>query len=115
MVAAFVLAAAIGLELGVNEPVGLGDEGADLFLASRQDRQRRGLDATERNGAVKRRAQADCRRAGGVHSDDPVGFGARAGGLLEQRELTCRAQILKRLAHRRFGHRGEPEPLDRLL
>ena len=39
------------------------------------------LHAPQRHRAVERRAQADRRRAGGVHADDPVGLRARARGL----------------------------------
>ena len=76
-----------GCEAGVHEPVGLGLEGADLLLAAGDDRQRRGLDAAQRDGAVEGRAQADRGRARRVHADDPVGLRARAGRLLEAREL----------------------------
>ena len=102
-------------EGSVDQPVGLGDECLDLLLAARDDRQRRRLHAPERDGAVEGAAQADGRRAGGVHADDPVGLRARAGGLLEALELLGRAQLPERLLHRRVGHRFQPQPFDRLL
>ena len=77
-VAAGVEALAGGGEARLDEPVGLGHEGADLLLAARDQRQRRRLHAAERDRAVERRAQPDRRGAGGVHAHDPVGLGARA-------------------------------------
>ena len=94
--AALVGALAVGLEGRVDEPVGLGHERFDLLLAPRDDRERRRLHASERDGAVEGAAQADRRRARGVHADDPVGLRARARGLLEARELIGRAQRCER-------------------
>jgi hypothetical protein len=112
--AALVAAAAVGLEGGVDEPVRLGREGGDLLLAAGEDGQRRRLDPAERDGAVERRAQADRRRAGGVHADDPVGLRARPGRLLERLELGGVAQVGERGVHRLLGHGLQPQPLDRL-
>ena len=77
------LLARLRLELGVDEPVLLRLELADLDLAAGEDRQRRRLHAAERDGAVEGGAQPDGGGARGVHADDPVGLRARAGGLLE--------------------------------
>ena len=87
VVAALVDALAGRGEDGVDEPVRLGHERADLLLAAREDRERRRLHAAERHRAVKRRAQADRRGARRVHADDPVGLRARAGRGLQRREL----------------------------
>ena len=95
VVAALVAALARGLEGGVDEPVLLGDEGADLLLAPREDRQRRRLHAAERDGAVEARAQADRRGARRVHADDPVGLRARARGGLQQAQLLAVAQAAR--------------------
>ena len=40
-------------EGGVDQPVGLGLESADLLLATREDRERRRLHAAQRDGAVE--------------------------------------------------------------
>ena len=106
--------AARRLEGRVHQPVRLGHERADLLLAARDQRQRRRLHTAEGDGAVERGAQPDGRRARGVHADDPVGLRARAGRLLEPRELVARAQVAERGADRRGRHRGEPQAVDRL-
>ena len=103
------------VERRVDDPVGLRLEIADLLLAAGEDRQRRGLHAAERDRAVKRGAQPDRRRAGGVHPDDPVGLGARARGRLEQRQLVSGPQLGERVLDRLGRHRVQPQPLDRLL
>src|SRR3954466_16297528 len=54
--AALVAARALGLEGGVDQPVLLGLEGADLLLAARDDGQRGRLHTPERDGAVERGA-----------------------------------------------------------
>ena len=113
-VAAGVAALARGLEARLHEPVWLRHEVADLLLAARHERERRRLHSPERHGAVERGAQPDRRRARGVHPDEPVGLGSRAGRLLERRELLRRAQVIEGLADRRLRHRREPQPLYRL-
>ena len=102
-------------EARLDEPVGLGLEGADLLLAAGDERERRRLDAAERDGAVEGGAQPDRRRARRVHADQPVGLGARARRLLERRISSPVAQVLEGLGDRRLRHRVEPQPLDRLL
>src|SRR5205823_12204422 len=67
------------LERGADEPVRLGDERLDLALALDDHRERRRLDAPERDDAAHPRAAADRRRARRIHADEPVGLGARAG------------------------------------
>src|SRR4051794_17846525 len=84
LVAAAVGARAARLEGCLHEPVRLGLEGADLLFAARDQRERRRLDASERDGAVEGAAQADRRRSCGVHADDPVGLRARARRGLER-------------------------------
>ena len=64
------------LEGGADEPVRLGDEDLDLALALHDHRERRGLDAPERDDAADPRAAADRCGAGRVHADEPVGLGA---------------------------------------
>src|SRR5207248_6457216 len=49
-------------ETGLDEPVGLGDERADLELAPDDQRERGRLNAAERHGAVERGAKPDRRR-----------------------------------------------------
>ncbi len=78
------------VEARVDEPVRLGDEGLDLALAGDDDRERRGLDAAQRDDAADPRAAADGRGAGRVHADEPVGLGARSGGRLERLQLHLR-------------------------
>ena len=117
VVAALVAARAVlgGVELGVDDPVGLGLEVADLLLAPGEDRQRRRLHAAERDRAVERGAQADRRRPGRVHADDPVGLRARSRRGLERGQLGPGAQPPERLLDRLGRHRVQPQPLDRLL
>ena len=91
-VAAGVEALAGGGELALDQPVGLGLEGADLLLAAGDERQRRRLHPAQRDGAVERGAQPDRRRAGGVHAHHPVGLGARARGGLQRLHLLAVAQ-----------------------
>src|SRR3954451_14465163 len=67
LVAAAVATRPARLEGGLDEPVRLGLEGADLLLAPGDERERRRLDAAERDRAVERAPQSDRRRAGGVH------------------------------------------------
>ncbi len=114
-VAAVVGAVAARLERGLDEPVRLGDECADLLLAARDERERRRLHAAERDRAAERRPQADRRGARGVHPDEPVGLGAGARGRLEQLHLGARAQVLERLLDRLLRHRVQPEALDGLV
>jgi hypothetical protein len=114
-VAARVVALPGRLEVGLDQPVGLGLERPDLLLAARDQRQRRRLHAAEADRAVERGAQPDAGGAGGVHPDHPVRLGARARRRLERLHLLARAQLLERLADRLLGHRGQPQPLDRLL
>ena len=73
---AAVLARARGLEARLDQPVGLGLEVAYLLLAPGDQRERGGLDAAERDGAVESSAQADAGGAGGVHAHHPVGLRA---------------------------------------
>ena len=77
VVAALVLARALGREPRVDQPVRLGHERADLLLAAGEDRQRRRLHPAQRHRAVERGAQPDRRRARRVHADDPVRLRAR--------------------------------------
>ena len=113
VVAALVHALTRRGEERVDEPVRLGHERADLLLAARDDRQRRRLHAAQRDGAVEGGAQADRRRAGGVHADDPVGLRARPGGRLELGELRGGAQLGEGALHRGLRHRRQPQPLRR--
>ena len=61
----------LGLERGVDDPVRLGSEGADLLLAAGEDRERRRLHAAERDarrrttsaGGSSPRASRSCRRS----------------------------------------------------
>src|SRR5262249_61797769 len=91
------------------EPVRLRDERLDLALALDQQRQRRGLDATERDDAADPRTPSDGRRAGGVHADEPVGLGARARRGLERRKLLTRPEVLEALLDRRLRQGADPE------
>src|SRR4051794_2157257 len=113
--AALVAARALGLEGGVDQPVLLGLEGADLLLAARDDGQRRRLHAPERDGAVERGAQPDGGRARGVHADDPVGLRARLRRVAQLAEVRLVAQLAEGVAHRLIGHRVQPQALDGLL
>ena len=83
------------VELRVDEPVRLGDEGLDLALALDQQRQRRRLHAAERDDAADPGAAADRGGAGGVHADEPVGLGARARGGLELAQLLAGAEAAR--------------------
>jgi len=56
------------LERGADEPVRLGDERLDLALALDDHRERRRLDAPERDDAAHPRAAADRRRARRIHA-----------------------------------------------
>ncbi len=114
-VAAAVGAIGVGEEPGLDQPVRLGLEGADLLLAAGDQRERGRLHAAERDGAVEGGAQADRRRAGGVHAHDPVGLRPRARGVLEAVHLLAGPQAGERLLDRPARHRAEPQPLDRLL
>ena len=110
-VAAGVEALVVGREVGLDEPVRLGLERADLLLAAGDERERRRLDAAERDRAVEGGAQPDRRGAGGVHADEPVGLGARARGRLERLHLLAGAKALERVGDRLLGHRVEPQAL----
>ena len=114
-IAAAVGAALVGLERGFHEPVRLGLEGADLLLAPRDEGQRRRLHAAERHRAVEGGAEPDGGGTGGVHAHHPVGLGARAGRGLELGHLGPGPQMLERPLDGLARHRGEPQPLDRLV
>ena len=103
------------LERCANEPVRLRYESLDLALALHDHRERRRLDASERDDAADPSAAADRRRPGRVHADEPVGLGTRTRRCLERGELVARPQPLEALLDRLLRHRGDPEPVDRLL
>ena len=114
-VAADVAPLARGLELRLDQPVGLRLERADLLLALGDEGERGRLDATERHGAVERGPQANRRGARGVHAHQPVGLGARARRVLERLHLGAGAQARERLGDRAFRHRRQPEAVHRLV
>ena len=114
-VAAAVEPVLVGGEARLDEPVGLGDEGADLHLAPRDEREGRRLDAAERDGAVEGGAEADRGGARRVHPDEPVGLvsGARRG--LEEVHLLAGPKLAEGVLDRLLRHRVQPEPLDGLV
>src|SRR5262249_29134219 len=102
------------LEAGMDEPVRLGDERLDLALAADDHRERRRLDAAERDDAAGPGTAADRRRRGPGHADHPGGLGARAGRGLERLELLAGAEAVEAVADRLPRHRRDPEPVDGL-
>ena len=103
------------VEAGVDEPVRLRHEGLDLALALDDQRQRRRLDAAERDDPADPSAALDRGGTGRVHPDEPVRLGARAGSRLERPQLGARAEALEALADRLLGHRRDPQALDGLV
>src|SRR5262249_56091630 len=86
-----------GGEGGGGEPVRLRRERLDLALALDDHRERRRLDAAERDDAADPGAAAEGRGSGRVHADEPVGLAARAGRVLETDHLVARAQLREAL------------------
>src|SRR5581483_10172179 len=103
------------VEGGVHEPVRLRLERLDLALALDDHRKRRRLHAAERDDTADPGTPAERRRAGGVHTDEPVGLAAGAGGCLELLHLPAGPELLEALADRLLRHRADPEAVDRLV
>ena len=108
---AAVLAAVSGLggETADHLEVVLGDELADRLLALDEQRQRRCLDATDRE-------ELAARQRGGsrqVHADEPVGAGASVRGIGQRVEVRCRAQRRQAPADGVGRQRRDPQPADR--
>ena len=114
-VTAGVVALTRGLEVRLDEPVRLRNEVADLLLAARHQGQRGRLHPSEGDRAVERRPQPDRGRARGVHAHEPVGLGARPGGLLQRMQLLSGPQVPEGLADGGLRHRRQPQPLHRLV
>ena len=96
-VAARVEALGVRREVGLDQPVRLGLECADLLLPPRDERERRRLHPSQRHDAVERRPQPDRRCARRVHADQPVRLRARARGCFERLHLLAGAQVLERV------------------
>src|SRR5439155_27126088 len=96
------------LEGGVDEAVRLRDEGLNLPLALDDHRERRCLDATQRDDTADPRPPAYRRGAGRVHADEPIRLGTRARCFLERLHLPARPQLLEAVADRLLRHRRDP-------
>ena len=106
----------LGAETRVHLPVVARLEGADLFLALDEDRERRRLHAADRGeveAAFLGIEGGHCARA--VDAYQPVGFRTRLGGVGEREHVAVGAQLLESFADRRLRHRLQPEALDRLF
>jgi hypothetical protein len=103
-----------GGELGADFPVRPRHEGADLALAADDHRERGRLHAADRvERVVARIAAARGDGARGVHADEPVRLGARAGGVGERIELGAGAERREAAADRFICQRRDPQALHR--
>lgn len=97
-----------GAVVGDDAPVGFRFKGVDFDVAFGDEGEDGGLNAAdapeEVAGAVFGRVVA-----GGVEADDPVGFAAAAGGLIERVELASVAQFAEALLDGIAGEGLDPE------
>ena len=98
-------------KVGAHFPVVLGNELGDLAVALYQQRQGRRLHAAH----GQKRPVAQREGARGVHAHQPVGQTAAAGAFVKRVVVGGGAQFLKALADGRVGHRGDPQPPNRLF
>ena len=104
------------VEVGVDFVVVLADEGGDFALALGEDGEGGSLHAAGGGDVEATVAGAEAGEgAGGIETDEPVGFGAALGGVAEVGHFFAGAEFFPSVLNGLGGHRLHPEALDGLL